>query len=323
METINNTVGINGVNAFYDVQVIQKLLKQKGAPYLKVDGKCGANTKRAIIDFQRHFYKRPDGIVTPGKKTLEYLNTAQRPPNPNFKSNTPPNQDHSKPTDNSSSQPSSGVLPSICSNFQTRVGVPQDPKTMNVSENLTQLLKDYEGYSKYPYSDQDTHKKRIYEYNKNIGPTIGFGYLIQNEVEFEKYKNGISDEEAAILYAKKHKEFLLATRNALKINVTQNEFDAVFMISFNIGAARLSGSALIKIINGESTDNFEDSWMAYHFGKKNKNGKKGPIDGLGFRRQSELNIFCQNVYKRINRNSIKGGVAPFIPHFWKEDGSLE
>lgn len=92
MQNIRNTVGHNAVNNHQDVLIVQTLLKQQGASYLQIDGICGPLTKKAIIDFQSQFYTHPDGVVTPGKKTLEHLNnfSGSLP----HKSNVPPAQDH-------------------------------------------------------------------------------------------------------------------------------------------------------------------------------------------------------------------------------------
>ena len=48
------------------------------------------------------------------------------------------------------------------------------------------------GFSARPYDDQTG--QYITEYKK--GATIGWGHWIQNRVEFEKYKNGITEQEA-------------------------------------------------------------------------------------------------------------------------------
>lgn len=79
MRDIHHTVGRNGVNNFHDVLLVQKLLNLKGAN-LRVDGRCGPETRKAILDFQKHYYLNPDGVITPGTKVLEKLYQAGRAP---------------------------------------------------------------------------------------------------------------------------------------------------------------------------------------------------------------------------------------------------
>ncbi|CAI3940918.1 Chitinase [Commensalibacter communis] len=79
MKNINQTVGLGGVNDPQDVSVIQALLQQQGAKNLKIDGIYGPNTLKAIKEFQKQFLTHPDGIVSPGKKTLEQLNNPTPP----------------------------------------------------------------------------------------------------------------------------------------------------------------------------------------------------------------------------------------------------
>lgn len=75
MRNIHHTVGRNAVNHYQDVLIVQALLRKHGASYVKIDGICGPLTKKAIIEFQSKFYHHPDGVVTPGKKTIQHLNS--------------------------------------------------------------------------------------------------------------------------------------------------------------------------------------------------------------------------------------------------------
>ncbi|CAI3937672.1 peptidoglycan-binding protein [Commensalibacter communis] len=79
MKNINQTVGLGGVNDPQDVSTVQALLQQQGAKNLKIDGIYGPNTLKAIKEFQKQFLTQPDGIVSPGKKTLEQLNNPTPP----------------------------------------------------------------------------------------------------------------------------------------------------------------------------------------------------------------------------------------------------
>ncbi len=73
-EHIFSSVGTAGQNHRSDVEIVQRLLTRNGLNPGRVDGLCGPNTIRAIIDFQSRFLSRPDGRVDPNGKTLRYLN---------------------------------------------------------------------------------------------------------------------------------------------------------------------------------------------------------------------------------------------------------
>lgn len=93
MKDIRQTVGYNSINNYQDVLTVQTLLVQQGAKDLRVDGLYGPKTLKAITEFQGRFLRTPDGVVSPGKKTLAYLNNL--PQSLPKKSNTLPTQDNS------------------------------------------------------------------------------------------------------------------------------------------------------------------------------------------------------------------------------------
>lgn len=80
--TITKAVGANAPNLYDDVFNIQYGLDQVApidggpSPQLKIDGKCGPITQKAIRDFQKkHFgWQGCDGRIDPGKRTLAKLN---------------------------------------------------------------------------------------------------------------------------------------------------------------------------------------------------------------------------------------------------------
>ena len=61
--SISQSVGTGGVNRSEDVRTVQALLNKWVNPKIAVDGRCGAKTINAIIQFQRGFMQRPDGRV--------------------------------------------------------------------------------------------------------------------------------------------------------------------------------------------------------------------------------------------------------------------
>jgi hypothetical protein len=81
--SIGASVGNNGSNRDADVAVVQLLLNnvppsQGGAnPELVKDGLCGPKTIKAIGQFQKNQFGWQDGLVEPGKRTINTLNKLQ------------------------------------------------------------------------------------------------------------------------------------------------------------------------------------------------------------------------------------------------------
>jgi hypothetical protein len=86
-KTLIGSVGIGGRNLHVDVLVVQRLLNRvplrENGPdrRLRENGKCDAETKIAIIDFQTYHFgaAAADGRIDPGKQTLTKLNAYDKP----------------------------------------------------------------------------------------------------------------------------------------------------------------------------------------------------------------------------------------------------
>jgi hypothetical protein len=73
-------VGRGGKNAAADVAIIQTALNDQAKAGLKIDGKCGSETIKAILAYQKTIgLPRPDGLVEPGKPTIAGLAGAAKP----------------------------------------------------------------------------------------------------------------------------------------------------------------------------------------------------------------------------------------------------
>jgi peptidoglycan hydrolase-like protein with peptidoglycan-binding domain len=83
------SVGRGGKNLEEDVQAVQAALNRRMNAKLAVDGRCGAATINAIMEFQKAIgQSRPDGRVDPGRGTANKLAASGKldppppPPNP-------------------------------------------------------------------------------------------------------------------------------------------------------------------------------------------------------------------------------------------------
>ena len=107
-----------------------------------------------------------------------------------------------------------------------------------LSKEAVALLKEIEVLSLQPYDDSKGIKSAP---TKAWTPesTIGYGHLILKN-EWDKYKNGITKEQAEALFLKDAEPTVTAINKLLKVSVTQQEFDALVILAFNIGLGAVS-----------------------------------------------------------------------------------
>lgn len=161
----------------------------------------------------------------------------------------------------------------------------------------------YETLHTKTYDDQTG--RDIFEYIHNgkayKGATIGYGHLIRTQNEFNQYLEGISRQQAEKLFSDDLQGRVMRVRSFIKVPVTQNEFDAIVMLTFNIGPGKphspqhvgLYYSTMLKIVNGESSEDLDQAWMRYTLSQGHR------MRGLLLRRKSELNVFHKGIYIRL------------------------
>ena len=142
------------------------------------------------------------------------------------------------------------------------------------SENCYKLIKKYEGFSSKPYKCP-----------AGI-PTIGYGstfYLNGNKVTMKD--TPISEEVALSILFSVVEDFSKKVEKLLKVNVNQNQFDALVDFSYNLGIGNFQKSTLLKLVN-----NKDFIGASKEFKKWNKsNGKV--LNGLTNRRKEEEELF--------------------------------
>lgn len=150
---------------------------------------------------------------------------------------------------------------------------------MKISENCLELVKKWEGF----YSE-------AYLCPANI-PTIGYGTI--------RYPNGLKVKMGetitkAIAEACLHHECAECARGvaeAVKVNINQNQFDALVSFTYNLGIGAFQRSTLLEKINAgkfdEAAQEF-DRWV--HIIDK-KTRVKTKLEGLVKRREDERSLF--------------------------------
>ncbi len=161
--------------------------------------------------------------------------------------------------------------------------------TFGFSDKGIDLLKSIEQLSTTPYDDQTG--KDITAWVE--GATIGYGHLISN-IEWPKYKNGITRGQALSLFNDDLIPYVNTVKTKVTASITQNEFDAMVILAFNIGQRAFTNSSVLKMVNNPNVkttyQNLEDAWKAW-------NKSQGVINnGLINRRQAEWDIYSKGIY---------------------------
>lgn len=153
------------------------------------------------------------------------------------------------------------------------------------------LLKSIEALSTKPYDDQTG--KNITTWVK--GATIGYGHLVAKS-EWEAYKNGISETQALDLFKSDLAPYEKSVKSSVKIQLSQNQFDALVILAYNIGVSAFETSSVLKLVNDSAAatpyHGLEAAWFAW-----NKSQGK-PMQGLTNRRRAEWNIYSKGIYER-------------------------
>jgi GH24 family phage-related lysozyme (muramidase) len=120
--------------------------------------------------------------------------------------------------------------------------------------------------------------------------TIGYGHLVHTgkcaSADSEKpYAEGIATEDASKLLVTDIADAEQSVRTYVKVDLNQNQFDALVSFVYNAGAANFGDSTMLTLINKgkfeEAADEF-DKWV-YSGGKK--------VNGLVNRRADEKALF--------------------------------
>lgn len=144
---------------------------------------------------------------------------------------------------------------------------------MRTSQRGIDLIKEFEGYSERVYMCAGGKY------------TIGYGHTRGVEVgdtctreQAEKYlREDLQDAEESVLAL-------------ITVPLTQNQFDALVSLVYNIGSGNFYNSTIRRVINLKINDinEYRKAWLMWVKSK----GKI--LKGLEKRRVAEFNLFCSN-----------------------------
>lgn len=154
------------------------------------------------------------------------------------------------------------------------------PSKMTLSDKGTRYLSNYE-------------ELRLDKHRDAVGKlTIGYGHRI---LAGESFPNEITSEEALRIYKDDVVKHMLPVQRYTKINLTQNQFDALTSFAFNAGTEGYRTSTLLKLLNQGDFNGAAQEFPKWVWGD-GEDGKKVKVDGLVNRRRDDLNIFLYGIY---------------------------
>ena len=151
----------------------------------------------------------------------------------------------------------------------------QDKQKYSLSDNGMKLLEQLEGLRLEAYLDSAS----IY--------TIGYGTI--KYPDGSKVKKGDKITKAQAKEYKLHdlKEFESTVNTSVKVPLTQNQYDALVSLSYNIGSSAFKNSTLLKKLNSGDYKGTSEQLLLW-----NKAGGK-KVQGLVNRREAERNLFIK------------------------------
>ena len=166
---------------------------------------------------------------------------------------------------------------------------------MKFSNNGIELLKQLEGCVKKgdKHIVYDDKTGRPVDINAPLphGATIGYGHLIKLG---ENFSGGITERVATELLRADIAIAERAVQNNITVPLMQNQYDALVIFAYNIGANNFAKSTVVKYINNPNFHSsiypsLESAWRAW-----NKSGGRA-MGGLLWRRNAELHLFMYGV----------------------------
>lgn len=126
-------------------------------------------------------------------------------------------------------------------------------------------------------------------------PTIGVGHLLTRSELMSgklkigrktvKYLGGITEEQALELLRQDLRDYENAVNKFVKVELSQNQFDALVSFCFNVGETAFMRSTLVKLLNDGQYDEVPAQlrrWV-YAGGQRRR--------GLELRRQKEIGLW--------------------------------
>ena len=150
---------------------------------------------------------------------------------------------------------------------------------MHLSADGYSLLEKLEGFSPMPYALKDG------------GLTIGFGFFVPYG-EGSMWKRGMTWEEAEQIIRQKMPLYENQVKQYINVPLTQNEFDALTMLAYNLGGFSKATSIVNDVNRQADFDRIQIDWKRFVHSKA-----PGVTKGLMNRRRDELQVRNESDYQ--------------------------
>lgn len=154
---------------------------------------------------------------------------------------------------------------------------------MKIGADGKQLFKEWEGVMHHMYLDSGG------------APTIGVGHLLtrlerssgklQLDGRYVDYRDGLTTEDCELLLEQDLEPVQRCVNGAVKVRLTQNQFDALVSFAFNVGNGAFLGSTLLKRVNARRFSEVPDEFRRWTL----DNGQL--VKGLANRREKEIALW--------------------------------
>ena len=96
---------------------------------------------------------------------------------------------------------------------------------------------------------------KLKAYQDNVGIwTIGYGNITYLDGSKVKKGDEITREQADLMFKQTANKFALDVANLIEVCLTQNQFNALVSLAYNIGIGAFKISTLLKIVNASPND---------------------------------------------------------------------
>ena len=146
---------------------------------------------------------------------------------------------------------------------------------MKTSSNGTSLIREFEGFMASAYLCP-----------ANVW-TIGIGTTVYPNGAKVKKGDKCTEEQALEYLQHDLKSFEKTVNDSVKVDLTQNQFDALVSLTYNIGSTAFKNSTLLKKLNAKDYAGAADQFLVW-----NKGGGK-VLKGLVRRRDAERALFLK------------------------------
>ncbi len=146
---------------------------------------------------------------------------------------------------------------------------------MKTSSNGTSLIREFEGFMASAY----LCPAKVW--------TIGIGTTVYPNGAKVKKGDKCTEEQALEYLRHDLKSFEKTVNDSVKVPLSQNQFDALVSLTYNIGSTAFKNSTLLKKLNAKDFTGAADQFLVW-----NKGGGK-VLKGLVRRREAERALFLK------------------------------